>query len=111
MTARKRAPRRRSPREVEDRDRFFASRKQALEEIREHLYALRCRPCMDCGGSYPPCCMDFDHRPGEPKLGEISRVAAMGLWAPVLDELAKCDLVCANCHRIRTERRRLGGWF
>jgi hypothetical protein len=48
--------------------------------------------------------MDFDHRPGEEKLFNVSRfcVASMQL---VLAEVAKCDLVCSNCHRIRTIKR------
>jgi hypothetical protein len=51
--------------------------------------------------------MDFDHRPGEKKLfamgsaGVQVRVSLEGLLA----EIAKCDVVCANCHRIRTYHR------
>lgn len=62
-------------------------------------------PCMDCGGAFDPVCMDFDHRPGEIKLLAVSmgyRVAR----EIALAEIAKCDIVCANCHRLRTHRRR-----
>lgn len=62
------------------------------------------KPCMDCGNTYPPECMDYDHRPGEIKRFDVSKTNAHGLPA-IMDEIAKCDLICANCHRIRTTRR------
>jgi hypothetical protein len=62
---------------------------------------LKARPCADCGGTFPTVCMDFDHRPGEVKKFSLSQVATHSL-KDALAEIAKCDLVCANCHRIRT---------
>lgn len=61
-------------------------------------------PCMDCGLCFPPCCMDFDHKP---EFEKVARLGSMSSWQidKVMAELAKCDLVCANCHRIRTEVR------
>jgi hypothetical protein len=49
--------------------------------------------------------MQWDHLPGTVKLGEIS--AKTRAWSPklIFEELAKCELVCANCHAIRTYRR------
>lgn len=54
--------------------------------------------------------MEFDHRPGETKMPGIKGVGQMVQrraykWEEVLAEVAKCDLVCANCHRIRTQSR------
>jgi uncharacterized OB-fold protein len=62
---------------------------------------LKSVPCMDCGRSFPPYVMDFDHVRGR-KSYEISRVRSM---AKVLAEVGKCDVVCSNCHRIRTHSR------
>ena len=66
------------------------------------------KPCMDCGRVFPHQVMQWDHRPGSEKRGEIS----IDFWgrtrAEVLAEIAKCDLVCANCHAIRTFAR--SGW-
>lgn len=60
-------------------------------------------PCTDCGES-DPLVLEFDH------LGEKSFNVGKGLrdrnWQSVLDEIAKCEVVCANCHRRRTARRR-----
>jgi hypothetical protein len=63
-------------------------------------------PCADCGHSYPHYVMDFDHREGEIKLFNIASRVRGNVTAPRLEairqEIAKCDVVCANCHRERT---------
>lgn len=63
---------------------------------------LKSGPCVDCGVPYPSYVMDWDHRPGEVKLFTISVGKATKARQAVLDEIAKCDLVCSNCHRERT---------
>jgi hypothetical protein len=65
---------------------------------------LKTVPCADCGVSYPYYVMDFDHRDPETKIGNISK---MKVWnkGKLLAEVAKCDVVCANCHRERTHRQ------
>ena len=71
------------------------------------LDALKAGPCMDCGGRFPPECMDFDHVRGEKlfSLGSIRNCTVKAPWREVLAEIEKCDLVCSNCHRTRTTRR------
>ncbi len=63
-------------------------------------------PCLDCWNVFPFCVMDFDHRPEEVKEFNISRYsnqkASPKHIARVEKEIAKCDLICANCHRVRT---------
>jgi hypothetical protein len=67
-----------------------------LDELKDH-------PCMDCGGSFPIVCMDFDHRDRATKISNISRMVLNHRpLQSILDEIAKCDLICSNCHRIRT---------
>ena len=68
----------------------------------------RCRavPCSDCGERYPPCAMDFDHRDPSTKRAAVTRMIGRAGTQRLLDEIAKCDIVCANCHRLRTSRRR-----
>lgn len=56
---------------------------------------------MDCGKSYPSYVMDFDHREQDKKKFEISTFGTK-CAERVLSEIQKCDLVCANCHRVRT---------
>jgi hypothetical protein len=59
-------------------------------------------PCVDCG-ERDPLVLEFDH------LRDKSFVIAKGLrdhsWQAVLDEIDKCAVVCANCHRRRTALR------
>lgn len=63
---------------------------------------LKDQPCWDCEHSYPPECMDFDHVRGNKKFN----VAAIRTIERLSAEITKCDLVCANCHRIRGQKRR-----
>ena len=63
----------------------------------------RDKPCGDCGRIYPPYVMEWDHLPGTEKtlvLSDVRRAAHSR--ERILREIAKCELVCANCHRERT---------
>ncbi len=88
-----------------------ASRKggaRLREKRRSFLNELKTKPCMDCGNSFPPECMDFDHVRGTKNLGIYQMYTrAMPL---LMEEIAKCDLVCANCHRVRTMSRKRPIW-
>lgn len=67
---------------------------------------LKKNPCMDCQLNWPYYVMQFDHRPGEHKLFNIHTYRSNRRSDKVLlAEIAKCDLVCANCHAIRTHER------
>ena len=62
--------------------------------------------CVDCGGSFPPVAMQYDHT-GTDKIKSVSQLAIEGASIERIDaEIAKCDLVCANCHAVRTAGRR-----
>ena len=63
-------------------------------------------PCADCRKTYPYYVMDFDHRPGELKIAGVCHIHRKGK-TKTLAEMKKCDVVCANCHRERTHRRRI----
>lgn len=61
---------------------------------------------MDCGELFPSYVMQFDHRPGEKKRRPVSHMVAYSREA-IDEEVTKCDLVCANCHAIRTHGGRV----
>lgn len=62
------------------------------------------QPCTDCGRKEPYYNMHWDHlRDKEFNLGSAVRLGRQR----ILDELAKCELVCALCHGHRTHRRRV----
>lgn len=74
---------------------------------RELLYTLKNVACADCKVKYIPYAMDFDHRPGEEKAFNLSEAISKRFSIErILNEAAKCDVVCATCHRIRTYSRR-----
>lgn len=61
--------------------------------------------CVDCGYNAHSAALDFDHLPGTTKVRDIKSGQHLG-WLALLTEIAKCEVVCANCHRIRTAARR-----
>ena len=67
---------------------------------------LRSVPCADCGRRFAPCAMDFDHREPTGKVSGVTRMIGRAGKDRILAEVAKCDIVCANCHRARTHSRR-----
>lgn len=73
---------------------------------RARMDEFKRKPCADCGGTFHPFVMDFDHRDDSAKTFNVSAAIPLGLpWDRVVAEIAKCDVVCANCHRMRTLRR------
>lgn len=71
-----------------------------LLEFREWVGQRKSAPCSDCKKRFPHPAMDFDHVKGK-KLAQITDMWSWGR-KKVLTELAKCELVCGNCHRERT---------
>lgn len=63
--------------------------------------------CIDCKYTGPPFMFDFDHRVPEYKAFGIGGKCKS--YASLLIEAEKCDLVCANCHRMRTHKQRCNG--
>jgi hypothetical protein len=86
---------------------YLAKAKRANERnrslVRALLSELKSVPCVDCGQKYSPWVMEFDHVRGV-KLFNVSDARARGVKA-VFTESAKCEIVCANCHRERTRNR------
>jgi hypothetical protein len=70
-------------------------------------YKLR-NGCTDCGYNAHAEALDFDHRPGEDKAGALSHMSSTHGWGAIMAEIEKCDVVCANCHRVRTKYRKVG---
>lgn len=85
---------------------YLERNKRVRHDIREMVRAAKDRPCADCGRSFPSYVMDLDHRPGEAKRFELGGIGRKTPSRPqVTAEIAKCDVVCANCHRVRTFSR------
>lgn len=66
-------------------------------------------PCLDCGCNNPVV-MEFDHRDPDAKAIEVSKAIANNCGLDTIQaEIAKCDPVCANCHRKRTAKKQ--SWY
>lgn len=80
------------------------ARQRALRaRVLEHL---RCHPCVDCGED-DPVVLEFDHV-GE-KTASISVLLSQSATRKAVEaEIARCEVVCVNCHRRRTAGR--AGW-
>lgn len=87
----------------------YIERKDARRlRLKAAMAQAKAKPCMDCGGFFRAVAMDFDHRDPATKLMSASSIPATGSFRVMQEELAKCDLVCSNCHRVREELRRWG---
>lgn len=93
---------------LRNRERVLRDHKRYYNAHKGIADAGKQRPCMDCGIQYPTCAMDYDHRPDETKVLDICALARrQGNIAKLLNEMAKCDVVCSNCHRWRTHERQM----
>lgn len=78
------------------------------QELYEWHASLKTGPCVDCTRSFNPWQMDFDHLPGTDKDRAVSEMVRAGCSKErILEEIKKCELICACCHRDRTYQRRL----
>jgi hypothetical protein len=84
---------------------LYAKQRERHSRQKEFIRKLKDVPCADCGLRYPHYVMDFDHITGEKKynLSRLMKVTAS--WKTIKEEVAKCEIVCSNCHRIRSWKR------
>lgn len=79
------------------------------KKLKQWMVEIKAAPCSDCGNCFPTCCMDFDHREGTVKKFNVGSMFAHHYSRELIEtEIEKCELVCANCHRIRTQKRKIG---
>lgn len=90
------------------RKHYYANRQTYIDKaykkrnaLRQWVYELKEKtPCADCDKRYPFYVMDFDHL--EDKQVLVSKIINSGSWLKTQTEIAKCEIVCSNCHRKRT---------
>lgn len=85
-----------------ERARIGANNQKYNERNRAYVKELKeATPCMDCGKFYPCYVMDFDHQ-RDKKFNIANMMQRASSFETLLTEIAKCEIVCANCHRERT---------
>jgi hypothetical protein len=97
-----------------DAKRFQKIKSERYKQVKERrdsllvwVNTLKDKPCTDCNNIFHPEAMHFDHISND-KNNNISDLVKLGYSKKViLAEIAKCDLVCVNCHAVRTYNRRL----
>lgn len=86
------------------REEYLARQRRAAAQNRAIIREAKNRPCVDCGIQYPPYVMQFDHLDRTEKRFEVSDIGARTAET-LRAEIAKCEVVCANCHAERTHQR------
>lgn len=76
--------------------------------IGEWYRSLKNAPCVACGRRFHHSAMQWDHLPGTTKRDDLGRLVNGHGRRAILEEIEKCELVCANCHAVRTFERRRG---
>lgn len=62
---------------------------------------LRSKRCVDCGNNDIRV-LEFDHKEGLDKIDNVGNMLYRNCWKTILKEIDKCEIRCANCHRIKT---------
>ncbi len=83
-------------------------KKQAIGRCRVRiLQYLQKHSCVDCGENDPNV-LEFDHIEG--KRRSITQIVLDGVaWERIMEEITRCEVRCANCHRKKTARQQ--GWY
>ena len=81
---------------------YVAKAKKSKDNLVDSIRKLKDIPCTDCKQNYPWYVMDFDHL--RDKTFNIGHAFSRSK-EKILEEIAKCEVVCSNCHRARTYKR------
>lgn len=92
-------------------------RERAIKRNKEQRDILKARmieylsdkSCVKCGMNDPRV-LEFDHIDPETKVIDISKAFKNTMkWEDILLEIEKCQLLCANCHKIKTAEQ--NNWY
>jgi hypothetical protein len=88
-----------------NKDRVAARTAERRRTVRSQVYDIKAStPCADCGVRYPYYVMQFDHT-GTDKVMDVSKLMRSAGLERIMAEISKCEIVCANCHSVRTWER------
>ena|SRR5579872_3385032 len=79
------------------------ARKKRRQNRERMLQILSRSACVDCGET-DPLVLEFDHVRGEKVQNVGDLINSLVSWERIEDEIAKCVVRCANCHRRKTGR-------
>lgn len=90
---------------IRNKNKVYKRKRLDVKAKKEYINNLKNVPCADCGVLYPPMVMDFDHRDPNTKVDGVANMIQGKGWKLLIEEVKKCEVICANCHRIRTWKR------
>lgn len=91
---------------LNNKERYISKAKESSKRLRDEVSALKeSKPCTDCKITFPSYIMTFDHLDSKTKVNDIATLVTTNNRKAVFDEIAKCELVCFNCHAQRTHNR------
>jgi len=85
------------------------SRDRRRKKLKAIIDEVKTNACSDCRKQYAPYVMELDHLDGDTKVDSVSKM--INKERPIkmiMDELAKTESICTNCHRVRTYKRAHG---
>ena len=77
-----------------------------IETVTKLFNFLKLNPCAHCGETNP-ILLEFDHIKGK-KLSSVSAMVGNFSWKSIEQEIGKCQVLCAHCHRLKTAKERTG---
>lgn len=87
--------------------RYTATKATRRRELAAWVWDLKKdKPCTDCGVIFHPAAMQWDHISNDKAIDIANTAGSSWSRKRILEEISKCELVCANCHHIRTFYRR-----
>lgn len=90
-----------------EKDRVVAATRLRRQAARDYINALKeSLPCYDCNEFFPYYVTEWDHTGTDKEFNVSVMVHNTCSIEKIMREIAKCELVCANCHKIRTHKRR-----
>lgn len=90
-----------------NKEAYAANARSYQRRLRAEIAEIKeASPCTDCGLFYPWYVMQFDHL-GDKLDGVAKLVSNAASRERIMIEIAKCELVCSNCHCVRTHERRV----
>lgn len=93
--------------DIKWKEQEISKRKNRAALIRELVSEYKIeKGCKDCGYNSFPEALDFDHVIGTKCFNIGEAIAGTYSLEKLLEEINKCEIVCSNCHRVRTKRRR-----
>jgi ribosomal protein S20 len=89
---------------LNNKEKYQARNKNYRERVRNYVREIKeSFPCQDCNTLYPYYVMEFDHLHSKEK--SVAWLTSHGTMDQVIKEIEKCELICSNCHKVRTWKR------